>query len=285
MNRMSTTRHIAKKVSGQRAVDGAGVRLIRVIGHNDVKEFDPFLLLDAFDSSDPKDYVKGFPWHPHRGIETFTYLVEGIIEHGDSLGNQGVILGGQAQWMTAGSGIIHQEMPKPSEHMLGLQLWINLPRKQKMCDPIYRDLDAKTMLEIKGDKNTVRLIAGEYGADNVGVNQSKVDVRFMDIAMETGGDLSIKLPLSHTLFLYVFFGKLEISHAEVPQRHAVLLKDGDVVDIHATEDSRFMWFEGAPLKEPIAWGGPIVMNTQEELQHAFDEIDNDTFLKHPVSHT
>jgi len=279
---MSQVRHIARTVSGQRAVDGAGVRLIRVIGHNDVKEFDPFLLLDAFDSRDPKDYIKGFPWHPHRGIETFTYLVEGIIEHGDSLGNKGVILGGQAQWMTAGSGIIHQEMPKPSEHMLGLQLWVNLPRAQKMCEPIYRDLNEQTMLEIKGDKNTVRLIAGTYGGFEVGVKQSKVEVRFMDIAMETGGELSIQLPLSHTLFLYVFFGKLEINHEEVPQRHAVMLKDGDEVLIHAKEDSRFMWFEGAPLKEPIAWGGPIVMNTQEELQHAFDEIDDGTFLKHTI---
>jgi quercetin 2,3-dioxygenase len=277
---MSQVRHIAKTVSGQRTVDGAGVRLIRVIGHNDVREFDPFLLLDAFDSTDPKDYIKGFPWHPHRGIETFTYLVEGIIEHGDSLGNKGVILGGQAQWMTAGSGIIHQEMPKPSEHMLGLQLWVNLPKAQKMCDPVYRDLNQKTMLEIKGDHNTVRLIVGKYGGFEVGVDQSKVEVRFMDIAMEAGSDLSIPLSPSHTLFLYVFNGKLEINQQDVPQRHAVTMKDGDEVVLHAKEASRFMWFEGAPLREPIAWGGPIVMNTQEELQHAFDEIDEGTFLKH-----
>lgn len=280
---MSTVRHIAKTVAGQRAIDGAGVRLIRVIGHNDVKEFDPFLLLDAFDATDPKDYIKGFPWHPHRGIETFTYLVEGKIEHGDSLGNKGVILNGQAQWMTAGSGIIHQEMPKPSEHMLGLQLWINLPRAQKMCDPIYRDLTHETMLEIEGDKNTVRLIAGEYEGRQVGVNQSKVDVRFMDIKMDEGGKLALSLPSDHTLFLYVYYGKLEIGKQEVPQRHAVKLTEGDEVIIHAKEPSRFMWLEGKPLKEPIAWGGPIVMNTQEELQHAFDEIDEGTFLKHTSS--
>ena len=279
---MGQARTIGKTVSGQRAIDGAGVRLIRVIGHNDVKEFDPFLLLDAFDSRDPKDYTKGFPWHPHRGIETFTYLVEGKIEHGDSLGNKGVIQSGEAQWMTAGFGIIHQEMPQVVDHMLGLQLWINLPRNQKMCEPIYRDLTQETMIEIVGDKKTVRLIAGEYEGKQVGVNQSKVEVRFMDIRMEADSDLTIKLPISHTLFLYVYYGKLAIDKQDVPQRHAVLLKDGDEVVIHSIDASRFMWFEGEPLKEPIAWGGPIVMNTQQELQLAFDEIDAGTFLKHKV---
>lgn len=280
---MQQVRTIGKTVSGQRAIDGAGVRLIRVIGHNDVHEFDPFLLLDAFDSRDPKDYIKGFPWHPHRGIETFTYLVEGLIEHGDSLGNKGVIHGGEAQWMSAGSGIIHQEMPQSADHMLGLQLWINLPRNQKMCDPVYRDLTKETMIEIVEDKKTIRLIAGEYEGKKVGDNQSKVDVRFMDIRMDADADLAIKLPISHTLFLYVYYGKLEISKQEVPERHAVLLMNGDEVVIHSNEDSRFMWFEGEPLKEPIAWGGPIVMNTQKELQLAFDEIDDGTFLKHKLN--
>jgi redox-sensitive bicupin YhaK (pirin superfamily) len=283
MNAMSTLRHIAKTVSGQRAIDGAGVQLIRVIGHNDVKEFDPFLLLDAFDSRDPKDYIKGFPWHPHRGIETFTYLVEGKIEHGDSLGNKGVIRNGEAQWMSAGSGIIHQEMPQPSDHMLGLQLWVNLPKSQKMSDPIYRDLNKETMLEINGEDNKVRLIAGEYAGRKADVHQSKVEVRIMDVQMDNDAKLSIPIAEHHTLFIYVFFGKLEIGNKEVPQRHAVLLKDGDEVSIRCMEACRFMWFEGAPLKEPIAWGGPIVMNTQQELQKAFDEIDEGTFLKHASS--
>jgi redox-sensitive bicupin YhaK (pirin superfamily) len=277
---MSQYRHILKTVAGRRAVDGAGVRLIRVVGHDDVKDFDPFLLLDAFDSSDPNDYIKGFPWHPHRGIETFTYLVEGKIEHGDSLGNKGVINGGQAQWMSAGSGIIHQEMPQASEHMLGLQLWVNLPRSRKMSDPIYRDLTQETMVEIVEGKSTVRLIAGEYAGKSATVRESNVEVRFMDIKMEAGAELTIGMPKLHNLFLYVFFGKLVIENKEVPMRHAVLLGDGEEVRLHADERSRFMWFEGAPLHEPIAWGGPIVMNTQEELRHAFDEIEDGTFLKH-----
>ncbi len=279
---MSQARHIAKTVAGMRAIDGAGVRLIRVIGHHDVRDFDPFLLLDAFDSSNPNDYTKGFPWHPHRGIETFTYLVEGLIEHGDSLGNKGMIHGGEAQWMSAGSGIIHQEMPKPSERMLGLQLWVNLPSVQKMSEPVYRDLTKETMVEITGEKNIVRLIAGEFNAIKVEVHQSKTELRFMDIRMEADANLSIGLPVDHTLFLYVYFGKLEIADKIAPERSAVLLRDGDMVSIHAQEASRFMWFEGAPLNEPIAWGGPIVMNTQEELQHAFNEIDDGTFLKHTM---
>lgn len=276
---MSTQRRIVSTIAGQRAIDGAGVRLIRVVGHSDVKEFDPFLLLDAFDSKDPKDYTKGFPWHPHRGIETFTYLVEGLIEHGDSLGNKGLIKSGDAQWMTAGSGIIHQEMPKASEHMLGLQLWVNLPKKEKMCTPVYRDLTTENMIEIDHEGIQVRLIAGEYAGRKVNVDQAKVDVRLMDLQMDEGTTLAIDLEKDHTLFLYVYYGRLQIEDTDVQQRCAVLLGEGDQVTIHSLDASRFMWFQGKKLKEPIAWGGPIVMNTREELDLAFTQLNQGTFLK------
>ncbi|HAO61104.1 MAG TPA: pirin family protein [Erysipelotrichaceae bacterium] len=276
---MSTQRRIVSTIAGQRAIDGAGVRLIRVVGHSDVKEFDPFLLLDAFDSKDPKDYTKGFPWHPHRGIETFTYLVEGLIEHGDSLGNKGLIRSGDAQWMTAGSGIIHQEMPKASDRMLGLQLWVNLPKKEKMCDPVYRDLTMEHMVEIDHEGSHVRLIAGEYAGRKVNVDQAKVDVRLMDLQMDEGTSLTIDLETDHTLFLYVYYGRLQIEGTDVQQRCAVLLGEGDQVTIHSLDASRFMWFQGKKLKEPIAWGGPIVMNTREELDLAFTQLNQGTFLK------
>lgn len=276
---MSTQRRIVSTIAGQRAIDGAGVRLIRVVGHSDVKEFDPFLLLDAFDSKDPKDYTKGFPWHPHRGIETFTYLVEGLIEHGDSLGNKGLIKSGDAQWMTAGSGIIHQEMPKASDRMLGLQLWVNLPKKEKMCTPVYRDLTTESMIEINHEGSQVRLIAGEYAGRKVNVDQAKVDVRLMDLQMDEGTTLTIDLENDHTLFLYVYYGRLQIEDTDVQQRCAVLLGEGDQVTIHSLDASRFMWFQGKKLKEPIAWGGPIVMNTREELDLAFTQLNQGTFLK------
>src|SRR5665647_67662 len=159
---MSNLRTIRKIVTGKNTIDGAGVKLVRVIGYNDTKDFDPFLMLDAFDSTDPDDYTRGFPWHPHRGIETITYLIKGDIEHGDSLGNKGSILDGDCQWMTAGSGIIHQEMPKACERMLGVQLWLNLPAKDKMAEPKYRDIRLQDIPAVKEDAAIVRVISGEY---------------------------------------------------------------------------------------------------------------------------
>ncbi len=294
-------RKIKRIVTGHPAVDGAGVRLVRVIGHETVRDFDPFLMLDAFDSVDPADYVKGFPWHPHRGIETVTYLIRGDIEHGDSLGNKGSILDGGCQWMTAGGGIIHQEMPRASERMLGLQLWLNLPAKDKMTDPAYRDLTAEKIPVVNGEGSRVAVIAGAYQGTAGAMRADYVDATMLDVSLEPGAGVNVSLPASVTAFVYVIDGSLSFDAAcdaipdaaavGVPaanaaprafhdRRRAVLLTDGDAVCLTAPDSSsaRCVLFYGAPLKEPVAWGGPIVMNTQAELDQAYRDLDENTFI-------
>ena len=280
---MSTTRKIRKIVTGTTQFDGAGVKLVRVIGHADTKEFDPFLMLDAFDSRDSVDYIKGFPWHPHRGIETVTYLIAGDIEHSDSLGNKGRILDGCCQWMTAGSGILHQEMPQSSQRMLGVQLWLNLPRKDKMTHPQYRDITESMIPKIREDGCTVGVIAGHYGNTPGATQGDYVKALVLDVALEPGSEWSIPTDKEATLFIYIVegAGRFDADTQTVIESHrAVLFDKGDKFVIHAADDGiRFLLFSGSPLEEPIAWGGPIVMNTREELQQAFQEIDNGTFIK------
>jgi len=279
-------------VRGQNAVDGAGVRLRRVLGLNTVKDFDPFLMLDGFDSVDPEDYIKGFPWHPHRGIETVTYLLKGEIEHGDSLGNSGFIRDLQCQWMTAGSGIIHQEMPKASERMLGCQLWVNLPKKDKMTQPAYRDIQQKDVSVVHEKNASVRVLSGNYKNYHGTVKGEYVKVQYLDIALEPGSVWHYKeTPNDHTLFLYLIDGTLAVDDALATFEEkacAILMSASSVKDTDydellvkaGAEGARFFLIAGKPLKEPVAWGGPIVMNTEEELNEAFRELDNKTFIKH-----
>lgn len=280
---MSKTRIIRRIVTGSRQEDGAGVQLVRVIGHADVKEFDPFLMLDAFDSRNPEDYIRGFPWHPHRGIETVTYLISGDIEHGDSLGNKGHILDGGCQWMTAGSGIIHQEMPQPSERMLGLQLWLNLPRKDKMVAPQYRDITSSLIPKIQESGTVIAVISGFYQGTEGATKGDYVPTLALDVALKQGTVWHLATDPETTLFLYIFegsgtFGK--DTSTEIESHRAVLFGDGDELCVKAGEKGlRFLLFSGRPLHEPIAWGGPIVMNTREELNQAFAEIDKGTFIK------
>jgi len=268
---------------GSRAVDGAGVRLVRVIGYKDVKDFDPFLMLDAFDSENPDDYIKGFPWHPHRGIETVTYLIRGNIEHGDSLGNKGSILDGSCQWMTAGSGIMHQEMPKASERMLGTQLWLNMPAANKMAEPKYRDITNEMVPEIDEGNSIVRVISGEYKGMSSTVYGDYVKMLYLDVRMDKGSQWKLKVDPEDTVFIYIvqgegFFGE---SVEKFESRRALLFGEGDEISVR-TDDSeiRFFLHAAKPLKEPVAWGGPIVMNTKEELDHAFKELSDGTFIKH-----
>lgn len=278
-------RRIQTTITGSRAVDGAGVRLVRVIGNSTVKEFDPFLMLDAFDSVNPDDYTKGFPWHPHRGIETVTYLVSGDIEHGDSLGNKGSILDGGCQWMTAGNGIIHQEMPQASPRMLGLQLWLNLPAKDKMCDPKYRDLP-KGKIPVATERGArIAVIAGDFRGTNGAMSADYVKATMLDVSLEPGASTAIPVPPGDTAFAYILDGSVLFSPDggdRIERRRAVLLSDGDAVYVSAPESSgaRLVFFSGTPLKEPVAWGGPIVMNTREELDLAFRELEDNTFIKH-----
>lgn len=275
-------RHVKRVIQGFQTSDGAGVKLTRVIGSQDVRDVDPFLMLDAFDSTNPSDYIAGFPFHPHRGIETFTYLIHGIIEHQDSLGNKGVIRDGQAQWMTAGSGIIHQEMPQPAPRMLGLQLWINLPQKDKMCEPAYWDILEDHVQPIIKDGYTIRVISGSVDGVSPKIQPKYVQARILDISLTKDEVFALNVSSDSTLFIYTFNSELlnVEDHTLLPKRSAVLLNEGTKVELKAITDSRFLWFEGLPLNEPVAFGGPIVMNTKEELALAFRELREGTFIKH-----
>jgi redox-sensitive bicupin YhaK (pirin superfamily) len=275
-------RKIVRVVAGSNQVDGAGVRLVRVLGHADTRDFDPFLMLDAFDSRNPADYVKGFPWHPHRGIETVTYLIAGDVEHGDSLGNQGHIRDGGCQWMTAGSGIIHQEMPQASPHMLGLQLWVNLPRRDKMARPQYRDLTAAQIPRVQEPTGTVGVISGTYAGIAGATRGDYVQVLLLDVALQPGAAWRLPVPGQDTLFVYIVEGSGLFAGSEVPvpSHRAVLFVAGAEFAAQAGPNGvRFLLFAGRPLQEPIAWGGPIVMNTQDELDQAFAELDAGTFIR------
>lgn len=277
-------REIKTVVSGNPAQDGAGVKLVRVLGLRTVKDFDPFLMLDAFDSHNPEDYINGFPWHPHRGIETVTYLIEGGIEHGDSMGNKGTINDGCCQWMTAGSGIIHQEMPQASPAMLGLQLWINLPAKDKMTAPAYRDIRAQDIATIKEDGAEIKVISGQYKDTTAKMTGDYVKTLYLDVNLMPNKVWSLKTNPQDNMFLYIFSGDLLIDDQKAHAKTAALLTFGDNLAITAGEKgARFVLVAGQPLKEPVAWGGPIVMNTEEELNTAFEELDNGAFIKenHP----
>lgn len=273
-------RNIVKTVRGQRTVDGAGVQLVRVLAHNETRAFDPFLMLDSFDSTRPSDYLAGFPTHPHRGIETITYLIEGRIEHEDSLGNKGVILSGESQWMTAGSGILHQEMPKACPRMLGFQLWLNLPAAEKMCEPAYLGI-TKAMIPVKelpGAK--VHVISGAFDGA-VGVKPRHIQATVLDIELAPGAALTLPTARGETVFVFLIEGDGLVNGTPIDVKTAVLFDDGDEIALAAKPDAgvRVIFYAGKPLNEPIAWGGPIVMNTQQELAIAFDELNRGTFIR------
>lgn len=273
-------RSVKRIVQGFRTVDGAGVRLVRVLGHDDVYDFDPFLMLDSFDSTNPSDYLAGFPTHPHRGIETITYLISGRIEHEDSLGNAGVIRDGESQWMTAGGGILHQEMPKASERMLGFQLWLNMPKAEKMAPPAYLDIREDMMPVIDEGGATVRVISGAYRGKS-GVTPRYIKATLYDVKLSAGGEIRLDAPGDQTAFIFTIEGDALASGAFVREKSAVLFGEGDHFIVRAPGDSasRFIFFMGPPLREPIAWGGPIVMNTREELDAAFRQLRDGTFLQ------
>jgi len=279
---MTAYRKIKKITKGIRTQDGAGVKLVRVVGYNDTGDYDPFLMLDAFDSENPEDYTKGFPWHPHRGIETITYLIEGEIEHGDSLGNKGVIGGGDAQWMTAGSGIIHQEMPQAAPRMLGAQLWLNLPAADKMADPQYGDIKKADIPVIAEDGARVHVISGSYKG-RVGAFQGRyIPATYLDVEVAAGAGWVLEGQPEDTLFVYLVSGSaaFEPGGRPVADHQAVLFEPGDALYVEAgAGDLRFLLLTAPPLDEPVAWGGPIVMNTRDELNQAFRELDEGTFIR------
>lgn len=275
------TRAILKTVRGQNTTDGAGVNLVRVLGRRDVKDFDPFLMLDSFDSTDPADYIAGFPMHPHRGIETITYLISGKIEHEDSLGNKDVICAGESQWMTAGSGIMHQEMPKASDRMLGLQLWLNLPRKEKMDKPTYLSITNDMIPTVQSGNSNIRVLSGHF-EDTVGVTPHHIPATIYDVEVPRGEEIKLSTHSDETVFVFLLEGDALINGQAIPSKTAVLFDKGDFITVaaHPENTLRFMFISGRPLNEPIAWGGPIVMNTQSELNQAFDELRRNSFIKH-----
>lgn len=275
-------RSIRKIITGEEAIDGAGVRLTRVFGHHETEDFDPFLMLDAFDSSDPNEYVRGFPWHPHRGIETITYLIEGDIEHQDSLGNHGSIRDGDCQWMTAGSGIIHQEMPQPTKRMRGTQLWLNLPGQDKLTQPKYRDIRQENIPVVETKESRVRIIAGRYGMVDGGFTGDFVQTVYLDVEIFPGHDWSFPVGSDMTVLVFVFEGAgiFAPDGGQVTTRQAALFGPGESVEVKASDQGvRFLLLAADPLGEPIAWGGPIVMNTRSELDQAFREISDGTFIQ------
>ncbi len=273
-------RTITRVVQGVPAVDGAGVRLNRVLGGSTIEDFDPFLMMDSFDSRNPEDYIRGFPTHPHRGIETITYLIEGEIAHEDSLGNKGLITSGASQWMTAGSGILHQEMPLATERLLGLQLWLNLPASEKMTEPKYFDIEPKDMGLVEVNGGFVRVISGEYKGVR-GVRPHHIQATLLDVQLDEGQGIEIPVAENETVFVFLIAGEGMLEGEIFEEKTALLLSDGDVVEVYALpgETLRFILASAPALHEPVAWGGPIVMNTREELDQAFRELREGTFIK------
>jgi len=298
-----TIRPVKRLIKSKPTLEGAGVHLRRAFGFGNTSEFDPFLLLDDFRNDVPADYLAGFPWHPHRGIETITYVLAGSVEHGDSMGNQGSIGAGDVQWMTAGSGIIHQEMPKGDQagQMHGFQLWANLPSPLKMMEPRYQEVKSADIPVVTDDDGTqARIVCGSFWGKSGPVIGVAADPLYLDITVPPGKRKALPIETTRHAFAYVFSGSGKFCNASTPlavptesvkwsdttppseaeNRSLVLFDQGDEVVVQAGEDGiRFLLVSGKPLEEPVAWYGPIVMNTQEELQQAFEELREGTFLK------
>ncbi|TFG31110.1 pirin family protein [Candidatus Thorarchaeota archaeon] len=283
---MANMRKIKTVLKSQPTMEGAGVRLKRVFGYHEKDIMDPFLLLDHFGSDNPDDYMKGFPWHPHRGIETITYMIEGEMRHEDSLGNAGTIESGDVQWMTAGSGIIHQEMPHGSKSvMMGFQLWANLPSSNKMMHPRYQEIKDTQIPEVITENGTrVRIICGKLDGTCGPVSEIITDPEYMDVIVPAGKEFTHIVKRGHTVFAYIFQGAGYFDeHKErlIESDHLVLFGDGEQVFAKAEgKDVRFLLVSGKPIGEPIAWYGPIVMNNREELETAFQEYRDGSFIKH-----
>lgn len=296
-------RTVKRLVKSKPTLEGAGVRLRRAFGFGATSETDPFLLLDDFRNDRPEDYLAGFPWHPHRGIETITYVLAGTVEHGDSLGNKGAIGAGDIQWMTAGRGIIHQEMPKgdPDGRMHGFQLWANLPSSLKMTPPRYQDVKAADVPRVVDDDGAeVRVVCGSYRGTKGPIDDVAARPVYLDVTIPAGTTKVLPVETTSNAFAYVFAGGGKFGNASAPlavpseaagwgdahppshadDRSLVLFDRGDEIELRAGDDGiRFLLVSGQPLGEPVAWYGPVVMNTQDELRNAFEQLEKGTFLR------
>lgn len=272
-------RKIKNQVTGFRTKDGAGVSLVRVLGNQTTDEYDPILMLDSFDSINPEDYIAGFPLHPHRGIETISYIYKGQMTHKDSLGNEDTIKDGEVQWMTAGSGIMHEEKLPASERMLGVQLWLNLPAKDKMVPPAYKSIKNSEIQEISIDNGKLRLLAGEYNGVT-GYKSKYLPLDYYDIHLNPNSSIVLDTDSNRSIMLFTLLGDAYISGELVKEKTAVKLSQGNSVEIKSTDTkAQVLFVSSIRLDESIAWGGPIVMNTKEELNKAFQDLKDGTFLK------
>lgn len=277
-------RDIKERARGQRAIDGAGVKLVRVLGPSNVKTWSPFLMMDAFDSYNPEDYRAGFPIHPHRGIETVSFISKGQMQHKDTLGNEDTITDGQVQWMTAGSGIQHEETLPASERLLGIQLWLNLPAKDKMTIPAYQSIKEPEIKTIRFEGGILRLLSGEYQNEK-SFSGKYIPLDYYDIHMEKNASLSLEMPENKTVVIFTLLGDARVAGEFVEEKTAILTTKGTQIDLETEdEEAEILVMIADPIDEPIAWGGPIVMNTQQELQTAFDELRSGNFIKESMDY-
>ncbi len=277
-------RKIEQQVKGFKTRDGAGVKLVRVLSRRTVAAYDPFLMLDSFDSRHPDDYTAGFPMHPHRGIETISYVYRGSMTHRDSIGNEDTIGDGEVQWMTAGSGIMHEEKLPASARLLGVQLWLNLPAQDKMAPPAYRSIKNSEIEEIALESGKLRLLAGEYEGRR-GFVSRYLPLDYYDIHLHPDASIAVHTERSRSVMAFTLLGDAYIAGERVEEKTAVRLSSGDQVSIKATsEPAQVLFMSSRALTEPVAWGGPIVMNTEEELEKAFDDLKKGTFLQDKISY-
>ena len=277
-------RKISKQVRGFRTQDGAGVSLVRVLGNGTVHEYDPILMLDSFDSTNPDDYTAGFPMHPHRGIETISYVYRGFMTHKDSLGNEDTIGDGEVQWMTAGSGIMHEEKLPAAERMLGVQLWLNLPAKDKMAPPAYHSIKNSEIEEIEFDWGKLRLLAGEFEGRK-GYMSKYLPLNYYDLHINPNASIVLNTESERSVMIFTLLGDAYIGGDLVKEKTAVKLTSGDQVEIKATEEkAQVLFISSKRLDESVVWGGPIVMNTKEELNKAFDDLKTGTFIHDKISY-
>lgn len=277
-------RKIKQQVRGFRTQDGAGVNLVRVLGNGTVQEYDPILMLDSFDSTNPDDYTAGFPMHPHRGIETISYVYRGYMTHKDSLGNEDTIGDGEVQWMTAGSGILHEEKLPASERMLGVQLWLNLPAKDKMVAPAYHSIKNSEIEEIELENGKLRLLAGKFEGRK-GYMSKYLPLDYYDLHLNPNASIVLNTERECSVMVFTLLGDTYIGGELVKEKTAVKLTSGDQVEIRATDkNTQVLFISSTRLGEPVVWGGPIVMNTKEELNKAFDDLKKGTFLQKGISY-
>ncbi len=277
-------RKVKTTVKGFRAIDGAGVSLVRVLGRDTVKEFDPILMLDSFDSINPEDYIAGFPMHPHRGIETISYVSSGKMMHRDSLGNEDTVSSGEVQWMNSGSGILHEERIPEVDRLLGVQLWLNLPKDDKMSKPSYNSIKKEDIKEVEIDGGKIRLLAGDY-KDVSGYGGKHLPLNYYDVHLDEGAEIILNMDANESVMLFTLLGDVYVEGELVEEKTAVKLTEGGSVYIkNGDEKAQVLYISSKALNEPISWAGPIVMNSKEEIKEALDELNKGIFIKEKLEY-